>query len=200
MAIDPRTVAIGGGGVKSSIKSFEDNLKDFRRVHGDRYEYPEETKRAKDKFNVFCSVKDHGLFSISADNHKKGKGCPKCARENRPIISPEENIKILEKIHNYFYKYLEQPGKDDNKFTVTCPIHGPFLIRLSNHKMGDGCKDCAILKRTLKQRRDLLDIEKLNEIHNNKYSYSKSKYINRKTPITITCPQHRRFLTTLMQS
>ena len=65
----------------SNQKSFEDNLKDFILVHGDKYIYSEPTKKATTKFNVTCRL--HGNFLISPNNHKAGKGCPTCAKENR---------------------------------------------------------------------------------------------------------------------
>ena len=37
-------------------------------------------------------------------------------------------------------------------------------------------------------------IELSNEIHNNKYNYTKSKYENTNTKIIITCPKHGDFL------
>ena len=93
--ISVRSHKQGGGCPKCSgevrgaklTKTFEENIIDFRRVHKDRYEYPEKTKRAKDKFNVFCPVENHGLFPITTDNHKRGKGCPKCSRESKQNLN-----------------------------------------------------------------------------------------------------------------
>lgn len=36
-------------------------------------------------------------------------------------------------------------------------------------------------------------IEKANKIHNNKYDYSQVKYVNSRTKVCITCPQHNQF-------
>ena len=36
-------------------------------------------------------------------------------------------------------------------------------------------------------------IEKANKIHNNKYDYSKTKFVNSKTKVVIICPIHGEF-------
>lgn len=48
---------------------------------GNTYTYPEKPGKNKDKFNVNCKI--HGLFLTTPGNHKAGRGCPQCARENR---------------------------------------------------------------------------------------------------------------------
>ena len=40
---------------------------------------------------------------------------------------------------------------------------------------------------------DITLINKLNKVHNNKYDYSKSVYINARSKITIICPEHGEF-------
>ena len=43
-------------------KSFEENERDFRKVHGNKYLYSESTKRNNQFFTVTCPV--HGNFKI----------------------------------------------------------------------------------------------------------------------------------------
>lgn len=46
----------------------------------------------------------------------------------------------------------------------------------------------------LKQRKSLDKfIEKSNEVHNNKYDYSKTNYVNNSTKVEIICPEHGSF-------
>lgn len=63
-----------------SIKSHEDNLKDFISVHGTFYNYPERTTTVRTKFKVECPI--HGIFLTTPNAHKAGKGCPTCAIQN----------------------------------------------------------------------------------------------------------------------
>lgn len=63
------------------LMSFEDNVADFKKVHGDRYLYNHPTGTNSQKFIVTCKV--HGDFLIAPNGHKSGRGCSKCARENQ---------------------------------------------------------------------------------------------------------------------
>lgn len=61
---------------KSKDQSFYIPL--FTEVHEDRYDYSvTEFRNSKEKFSVICH--EHGIFTTTAANHLKGKGCPKCA-------------------------------------------------------------------------------------------------------------------------
>ncbi len=55
----------------------EDLIKDFKKVHGDRYDYSKvEYKSAREKVKIIC--KEHGIFEQTPNNHKNKHGCPKC--------------------------------------------------------------------------------------------------------------------------
>ena len=68
------------GGTKN--KSNKDCIIDFRKIHGDTYDYSKiEYINSKTKIDIICS--DHGLFKQTANNHLKGKGCPKCGKNSQ---------------------------------------------------------------------------------------------------------------------
>lgn len=72
---------------------------------------------------------------------------------------------------------------------IICPEHGEFLQRPNNHYMGAGCPLCAgNHKMTTKTF-----IKRAREIHGDKYDYSKSVYVNSKTKLIISCPEHGDF-------
>ena len=77
---------------------------------------------------------------------------------------------------------------------ITCPIHGDFPQTPTNHLNGNGCPRCKA-DRLKELNASTLEefIEKANKIHNGKYDYTKSKYINNKTDLIITCPKHGDF-------
>ena len=83
------------------------------------------------------------------------------------------------------------------KSVVICPKHGEFLCRANNVFNNRGCPKCKfeLLKKcSYRQPRTLEEfINKVNEIHDNKYDYLKVKYINDKTKVCIICPQHGKF-------
>ena len=80
------------------------------------------------------------------------------------------------------------------KVCIICPIHGEFWQTPHEHLSGYGCLLCGqeITKnaRRLKPNEFIL---RAKEIHDNKYDYSKVKYVNFETPVCIICPIHGEF-------
>ena len=59
---------------------------------------------------------------------------------------------------------------------------------------GAGCPKCKSIKiGNLKRSNKKKFITKANKIHNNKYNYSKVKYLNNYSKVTIICPKHNEF-------
>ena len=83
------------------------------------------------------------------------------------------------------------------KVCIICPEHGEFWQIPETHMKGSGCPKCAVDKNKKITKREKLTkeqfIEKANIIHNNKYNYDKSNYINKSNKIIITCPEHGDF-------
>ena len=53
-------------------------LDECRKIHGDKYEYPEEYKGAHELISIKCP--EHGLFKQSPGSHiQQSHGCPKCS-------------------------------------------------------------------------------------------------------------------------
>jgi len=100
-------------------------------------------------------------------------------------------IDLSNKIHNFYYDYakVEDSGKM-NKIKIICPIHGEFEQRLDVHLKGSGCIKCGINSR----KNNIFElISKFNVVHNNKYDYSLTYYVNNKSKIKIICPIHGEF-------
>lgn len=78
---------------------------------------------------------------------------------------------------------------NNTKIIIICPIHGEFKQTPNDHLKGRGCASC------FGNKKFSLDkfIEISNTIHNNKYNYSKSYYINNDTNIDIICNEHGEF-------
>jgi hypothetical protein len=71
---------------------------------------------------------------------------------------------------------------------IICSIHGVFKIQYGLHKRGQGCSYCSGHYKTTE-----IFIKEANKIHNNKYDYSETNYINARKYITIICPKHGKF-------
>lgn len=92
----------------------------------------------------------------------------------------------------YFYHNTSYTGCV-SLLIITCPIHGDFKIKPNNHlSQHQGCQKCS------KRHKPTLQefIHKSNKIHNNKFDYSTSKYVNNKTKIEIICQDHGSFFQT----
>ncbi len=62
---------------------------------------------------------------------------------------------------------------------------------MANHLQGNGCAKC---KRYVKAEIKLCKyLKKANDIHNNKYDYSKVNYVNSSTKVIIICLKHGEF-------
>lgn len=108
----------------------------------------------------------------------------------------EEFIRRSNEVHQHKYQYTKSIYvNDETKLTVTCLLHGDFLIRPNDHLRRGGCKVCnkynsANSKKALAK---LTFEEKARKVHGDKYSYVKSDYIDSKTKMTISCSVHGDF-------
>lgn len=181
--------------------------------YGDKYDYSKvEYVDCKTPVTIICSK--HGEFSVKPTNFLHSlKGCPFCFQKEKEFkqierIKEKKSIseqilqlrkkKFIEKatqIHNGKYDY----SKVDyiNSFTkvcIICPNHGEFWQTPANHLNNHGCPECAKIQNQEKLKFTTETfIENAKKIHGNKYDYSKVKYINRRTPVTIICPTHGEF-------
>lgn len=105
-------------------------------------------------------------------------------------LTKEEFIERATQVHNGKYDYSKVDYVNvSTKVCIICPIHGEFWQRAGDHMLGRGCRICS---------NNFMDtnifIEKANKKYNNKYDYSKTKYIDEKTKVIVTCPFHGDFL------
>ena len=115
-------------------------------------------------------------------------------------VTTEVLIRRANEIHKNKYDYSrvpEGPLKMKIKVEIICPIdgHGIFSKNFNKHNNGkEGCPKCALISSYRKQVANFEDVKKkANEIHNNKFDYSKFKYVNGQTKSTIICPHHGEF-------
>jgi len=100
----------------------------------------------------------------------------------------------------YNYDLLPPTFLHNDKLPINCKKHGLFYQTAYNHLFGSECPDCGIEKRTAV---NLLGTEKFIERSKNKYGnkfdYSKTIYVGRRSDLTITCPQHGDFINTAFE-
>ena len=119
-------------------------IDEFRKVHGDRYDY---SKFRYKKNNVVGIIicKEHGEFYQAPSPHILGSGCPRCHYMRG--ANTEEWIKRCREIHGNTYDYSKMDYvRSSKKVTITCKIHGDFLMLIGNHvhkTSPQGCAECA---------------------------------------------------------
>ena len=107
----------------------------------------------------------------------------------------EEFTTKCNKIWNNKYDYSKTKYSKVGEYVIiTCPQHGDFKQKASNHYYFEGCKVCFAKT----QRNKFLFttdqfIKKSRKIHGRKYNYSKSNYIGNQDKVIIICKKHGEF-------
>ena len=180
----------------SKRKSNKDEfIKKSKIVHKEDIDYSKvEYINSRTKVCLICP--EHGEFWVTPSNYLRGSGCPKCGQllANRKHNEKAKNT-FIEKAtakHNGYYIYDETTYINSRSLIdVICPKHGKFTIKANTHLNGHGCRLCSNEKNSENCRSTLSDvITKGNIIHNNKYDYSLSIYVNSYIPMKIICPIH----------
>ena len=142
-----------------------------------------------DPATLICSK--HGEFTVTPHTISRGRTvcvCKKCARNSDKYR--EEFIEKSKKIHGVTIDYSKL-DMNDHKVKLRCKIHDEwFEQEKRNHLKYSGCKKCILEKQSLTQEQF---IAKSKECHGDKYDYSKVKYVNNATNVTVICPEHGEF-------
>jgi Zn finger protein HypA/HybF involved in hydrogenase expression len=153
----------------------------LKTIHSNRYDYviEKEFYYSTDRIKII-DILTGDILNYRIDRHLKGMS------PNKMTISLFK-LKALE-VHKDKYDYsLVNFNKNSDKVKIVCPKHGEFIQSVSNHiNCKDGCPKCGG-----KQKWIITDlIDKLNNIHDNKYDYSDINFISVTEKINIRCPHH----------
>jgi very-short-patch-repair endonuclease len=159
-----------------------------KKIHGDRYDYSNVNYvNAKTKIIIIC--KKHGEFYQTPSNHLCSYNCQKCSNNFKLNTSSFIDNAIIIHKNKYDYSKVEYINTD-TPIVIICKNHGEFKQAPYFHiNRRCGCPKCSN-----NVKLELLEfIEKANQIHNNKYDYSKVDYINNRKHIIIICKIHGEF-------
>jgi hypothetical protein len=149
----------------------------------------------------FITCLEHGGFPQSPSNHKKGKGCPKCAGDkhgkDRFSRTASGFVEKATKVHDGFYTYNNFVYAGDKiKSFITCPVHGDFEQTPGDHKQGKGCTVCADGRKGkdafAKSALEFVEIS--TKTHAGFYTYENFVYRGNMVKSYVTCPIHGDFL------
>ena len=162
-------------------------------IHGDRYSYYNSNyKGSNQKITVTCKI--HGDFSVKANAHLNGNGCPKCS--NNKLKTNAQFISESQAKHGFKYDYsLVQYLSSTTPVLIICPSHGKFKQRPVNHIAGQGCKKCGVDRSASIITGSCDDfIAKSIKVHGNLYDYTDVEYVRATIPVKIKCRKHGVFL------
>ena len=187
--------------LRDSIKSKTDFQNESFKIFGNKYDISKTDYQAIDKkISIVCPK--HGTFYRLPYKYLSGLVCPKCIRESLEknsedvrIQNEEEFIKKAKEIHGdkYDYSKIHYVNKSQ-RVTLICPEHGEFTITPYGLLKGQGCKKCGIERHRQSCKSNTEEfISRATAIHDGKYDYSKSEYVNTETKVCIICPEHGEF-------
>ena len=167
--------------------SSEEFIKKANKIHNNKYNYSyTKYNGCRELVTIIC--KEHGKFEQLASSHLTGRGCIKCG--NNYIPTTEEWIKKAKNVHGNKYDYTKTDYvKNKEKIIIICKEHGEFYQQPSEHIRGYGCIKCSGKYQYTNEE----FIEKANNIHNNLYDYSKTKYTTSDQKVIIICKEHNEF-------
>jgi hypothetical protein len=173
-----------GGSKKHDIFSF---IEKSKLKHNNFYNYDSVIYiNSNTKVKIKCPL--HGYFEQCPIKHINGSGCQNCGGTKK--MNTVEFIQKSSLKHGTKYDYkLVDYINNKTKVEIICRDHGYFLITPSNHLKGVGCSKCSG-KRKLTTG-EFVEMSKL--IHDNKYLYNNTKYVNHKSSLIITCRVHGDF-------
>lgn len=167
------------------MKTIEQIREEANTIYNNKYEYLDIDRTSK-KSKIIIKCKEHGIFTKYYHDHLvRNQGCPNCSKPSKLDIN--SFIQKANIVHNNNYDYSNVIYKNTNtKVCITCSKHGDFLQTPGNHLSGQKCPKCC---KNMKYTIDTF-IEKANNVHNDIYDYSITKYININTKILIKCKEH----------
>ena len=163
----------------SMMVSRTTRLKQFAAVHGDKYDYSlmADDLKAKDKFNVICRVHDT-VFSIHANNHLSGKGCPACGIDTisrKKLKGWDKWVEDFNRVHDGKYNYaLNTEITNNSILRIICPAHKTFTQVASSHMQGAGCPECARARTIAGNTISKAEwVDRFTEVWGDRYDFSK---------------------------
>jgi hypothetical protein len=121
-------------------------VKKARDKFGDTYDYTESIFSGNWEY-VQIRCKAHGMFSIVAKEHLRGRGCGRCGYDKAnasKCLTRDEFIQRAVSVHGNKYDYsISEYVKHSKKIKISCPEHGVFEQTPGNHLCGTICPSCA---------------------------------------------------------
>ena len=129
--------------------TIEKFIEKAREKHGNKYDYSK-VDSIKRGIKVCIICPEHGEFWQEPYKHLYGSGCRRCTEPNFGMILEEFIEKAREK-HGSKYDYSKvEYVNQKTPVTIICPEHGEFEQSPAQHLKGQGCPNCAGIRKAYK--------------------------------------------------
>lgn len=119
----------------------EDFIERSNKIYNNKYDYSEvDFVNGSTKVKIICPI--HGPFWQIPNDHVRGCGCKKCAKQYS--MTNEEFIEAAKTKYGGYYTFEHTNFISyAHKVTITCPKHGDFEVWPQNFlKEKSGCPKC----------------------------------------------------------
>jgi hypothetical protein len=159
-----------------------------KNTHGTRYNYSK-TKMNGTSNKVTITCLDHGDFNQLPHDHLRGSGCRGCAGNKK--LTTRNFIERASVVHDYKYDYSNVDYKNiKTKVDIVCKEHGIFSQTPTDHiHSGYGCPVCGGTKPVTTKE----FIQRSQDVHGNRYDYSRTNIMGMNIDTTIICERHGKF-------
>lgn len=158
-----------------------------QKVWGDRWDYTRtHYRRMGQPITITCP--EHGDFQQIPQGHLEGAvGCPGCKWRVYDLNSFKARSR---EVHGDRWDYSKTEYRGSGvPLTITCPEHGDFEQLPHEHIKGKTpCPWCSGKKVTTESV-----VSSSREVWGDRFDYTKTKYRNSVTKVTITCREHGDF-------
>ncbi|MDG5974448.1 putative endonuclease [Hydrogenophaga taeniospiralis CCUG 15921] len=180
-------------------------IADFKRVHGDRYDYSQVRYRgAKEKIEIVCRA--HGPFELQPSHHINGVGCRHCYFEsNRKGLTHFLERCTAAHSSRFDYSLVSETVKTTDKVSIRCKVHDHWFDQSASAHMNGhvGCPKClsnklsgpAALRGEFKAEEHTQNhfVARAIAVHGNAYIYDRFKYQGMARKGEFICPRHGSF-------
>lgn len=141
-----------GKAVYKAKRRKADPVADFRRMHGDSYDYSRMVyENVQTPIEIVCPT--HGSFLQKPNVHLNGHGCPECWENRRKAFGRQRNedfkstfAERAARVHDGRYAILSPPEGAQDDVLLHCAVHGNFIQKAYSHLDGHGCWQCGQTK------------------------------------------------------
>jgi len=156
-------------------------------VHGGKFNYSKVSyTNTYTKVVILCPL-GHEFLQAPHD-HLQGAGCPHCAGTAK--VTEQEFLDAAKSIHGDKYDYSRVRYIDfKTPVEIVCRKHNKsFMQRPRQHAAGRGCPICGGVQKDTEGY-----VVKAIARRGDRYDYSKTVYVAKNVPVTITCKVHGDF-------